>query len=70
MLFHKSAGKLKYYIVRFNLCPVERKVACQVWNNSRCQICKSINITDKFNRFTTKINLQNIVLIQSGLTTR
>ena len=40
--------------MRSKLYPVERKVGSQGCGSSRCQVCKSINITDEFTSFTTK----------------
>ena len=36
------------------LYPVERKVGCRGCGSSRCQVCKSISITEEFTSFTTK----------------
>ena len=47
--------KIKDYIARSKLYPVERKVGWRGCGSSRCQVCKSINITDKFTSLTTKI---------------
>ena len=40
--------------LRSNLYPVERKVGCWRCSSSRCQVCKSISITDEFTSFTSK----------------
>ena len=40
--------------MRSKLYPVERKVGCQGYGSSRCQVCKSIIITEEFTSFTTK----------------
>ena len=40
--------------MRSKLYPVERKVGCQGCGSSRCQVCKSISITEEFTSFTTK----------------
>ena len=45
--FYRSAKKIKYYIVRSKLYTVERKVGCRGCGSSRCQVCKSINITEE-----------------------
>ena len=52
------------HIVRSKLYPVERKVGCRKYGNSRCQVCKKINITDEFTSFITKKTYKlTIVLI-------
>ena len=51
---YRSARKIKDCIVRSKLYLVERKVGCRRCGNSRCEVCKSINIIDKFTSFTTK----------------
>ena len=51
---YRSARKIKDYLVRSKLCSVEGKVGCQGCGSHRRQVCKSINITDKFTSFTTK----------------
>ena len=43
-----------YYIVRSKLYPVERNVGCQECGSSKCQVCKSLSITEEFNSFATK----------------
>ena len=50
-----SAIKIKDYIVRSKLYPVERNVGCRGCSSSMCQVCKSICITEEFTSFTTKI---------------
>ena len=50
---YRSARKIKDCIVRSKLYPVERKVGGRRCGSSRCQVCKSINIIDKFTSFTT-----------------
>ena len=40
--------------MRSKLYPIERNAGCRGCNNSRCQVCTNINITDKFTNFTTK----------------
>ena len=54
---YRSASKIKDYIVRYKLSPVERNFLCQGCGSSRCQICKIISITEKCTSFTTKKNL-------------
>ena len=54
IISYGSGRKMKDYIVRSKLHPVKRKVGSQGCGSSRCQVCKSINITDKFTSFTTK----------------
>ena len=51
---YRIARKIKYYIVRLKQHPVERKVGCRGCGSSRCQVCKSISITDEFTGFTAK----------------
>ena len=51
---YRSARKINDYIVRSKLYPVERKVGCHRCSSSRCQVCKSISITEEFTNFTTK----------------
>ena len=51
---YRSARKIKDYTVRSKFCSVERKVWYQGCGNSRCQVCKSINITDEFTSFNSK----------------
>ena len=51
---YRSARKIKDYIVRSNLYPVERKVGCRWCGSSQCHVCKSIGITEEFTSFTTK----------------
>ena len=51
---YRSATKVKDYIVRYNLHPVERKVGCQGCGRFRFQVFKSISITEEFISFTTK----------------
>ena len=49
-----SVRKIKDYLVRSKLHPVERKVGCQRCGSFRCQVCKSISITEELTSFTTK----------------
>ena len=51
---YRSVRKIKDYIVRSKLYPVERKVGCRGCGSSRCQVCKGIIFTDEFTSFTTK----------------
>ena len=51
---YRSARKIKYYTVRSKLYPVERKVRYRRCGSSRCQVCRSISITEEFTSFTTK----------------
>ena len=44
---YRSAKKIKYYIARSKLYPVERNVKCRGCGSSRCQVCKSISITEE-----------------------
>ena len=50
---YRSARKIKDYVVRSKLYPVERKVGCRECGSSRCQVCKRISITEEFTSFTT-----------------
>ena len=54
MVSYRSARNMKDYTRRSGLHPVERKVGCPAYGNSRCQVFKSINITDDLTSFTTK----------------
>ena len=54
MLSYRSARKIKGYIVRSKLYPLERNGGCGGCMNDRCQVCKNINVTDTFDSFTTK----------------
>ena len=51
---YRSSRKIKDYLVRYKLYLAERKAGCRWCANSRYQVCKNINITDKFISFTTK----------------
>ena len=51
---YRSVRKIKDYLVRSKLNPVERKVGCQRCGSFRCQVCKSISITEELTSFTTK----------------
>ena len=51
---YRSTRKLKDYIVRYKLYPVERKVGCRGCGRFRCLVFKSISITEEFTSFTTK----------------
>ena len=48
---HRSVRKIKDYIVRSKLYPIERKVGSYRCGNSRCQVCTSIQVTDTFSSF-------------------
>ena len=54
MVSYRSARKIKDYIVRSKLYPLERNVGCEGCGNGRCQVCKNIKVTDIFDSFTTK----------------
>ena len=45
-------------MVRSKLYPVERMVRSQGCGSSRCQVCKSINITDEFTSSTTNKSIK------------
>ena len=51
---YRSARKIKNYIVRSKLYPIERKVGSSRCGNSRCEVCTSIQVTDTFSSFVTK----------------
>ena len=51
---YRSVRKIKDYLVRSKLYPVERKVGCQRCGSFRCQVCKSISINEELTSFTTK----------------
>ena len=51
---YRSARKIKDYIVRSKLYPNKRKVECRGCGSSKCQVFKSISITEEFTSFTTK----------------
>ena len=51
---YRSARKIKNYIVRSKLHPVETSVGCQGGGGSRCQVCENIEVTDNFTSFTRK----------------
>ena len=40
--------------MRSKLYPLERNVGCRGCCSSRCQVCRSISITEEFTSFTTK----------------
>ena len=67
MILYRSARKIKDYIVRTKLYPLERNVGCAGCGNGICQVCKNIKVTDTFDSFTTKkatkltINLTAII---------
>ena len=50
----KSARKIKDYVIKSKLYPVEISVGCWRSGGSRCQVCENIKITDTFTSFTTK----------------
>ena len=51
---YRSVRKIKDYIVRSKLYPLERNVGCGGCGNGRCQVCNNIKVTDTFDSFTTK----------------
>ena len=51
--------KKKDYTVGSKLYSLERNVGCGSCGNGRCQVCKTIKVTDTFDSFTTKKKLQN-----------
>ena len=50
---YRITRKTKDYILRSKQHPVERKVEYHGCGSSRCQVCKSISMTDEFASFTT-----------------
>ena len=48
LLSHRSARKIKDYIVRSKLYSIEKKVGSSRCGNPRCQVCTSIQVTDNF----------------------
>ena len=54
IVFYRTAKKIKDYIVRSKLCPVEKKVGSSRCGIPRCQVCTSIQVTDTFSSFVTK----------------
>ena len=59
MVSYRSARKIKYYIVRSKLYPLERNVGCGGGGNGRYQVCKSIKVTATIGSFTTKKSYKN-----------
>ena len=59
MVSYRSARKKKDYTVGSKLYSLERNVGCGSCGNGRCQVCKTIKVTDTFDSFTTKKKLQN-----------
>ena len=51
---YTSARKIKDYIVRSKLYPLERNVGCGGFGNRRSQVCNNMKVTDIFDSFTTK----------------
>ena len=51
---YRNARKIKDYIVRSKLYPIERKVGSYRCGNPRCRLCTSIQVTDTFSSFVTK----------------
>ena len=51
---YRSARKIKDYIARSKLYPIERKIRSYSCGNSRCQVCTSIQVIDTFSSFVTK----------------
>ena len=51
---YRSARKIKDYIVRSKLYPLERNVGGGGCGNGRCQVGKDIKVTDTFDSFTIK----------------
>ena len=55
---YRSARKIRDYIVRSKLYPVEESADCRGCGGSRCQVCENIEVTDTFTSFTTKNTCQ------------
>ena len=58
MVSYGRTRKIKDYIVRPKLYPLERNVGGGGCGNGRCQVCGDIKVTDTFESFTIK-KLQN-----------
>ena len=54
MVSYRSARKIKDYIVRSKLVPLDRNVGCGGRGNGRCQVSKNKKVTDTFDSFTSK----------------
>ena len=50
------ASKIKDYIVRSKLYPIEKKVASSRYGNPWRQVCTSVQVTDTFSSFFTNHN--------------
>ena len=46
MVSYRSARKIKDYLIRSKLYPLERNVDCGGCGNGRCQVCENIKITE------------------------
>ena len=55
---YRSTRKIKDYLIRSKLYPIERKVGSSRCGNLRCQVCTSIQVTDTFCSFVL-YNLDN-----------
>ena len=53
VVYYLNRRKIKNYIVRLKLYPIERKVRGSRCGNPRCQLCTSIQATDTFSSFVT-----------------
>ena len=69
MILCRSARKIKDYIVRSKLYPLERNVGCGGCGNGRCQVCKNIKVTDTFDSFTTKKATQLTINLTAMIST-
>ena len=49
-----SARKMEDYTERSKIYPTKRIVVCSRYGNPRCQVCKSIQVTNTFLSFATK----------------
>ena len=54
IVFYRSARKIKDYIVRSNLYPIERNIGSYRCGNLKCHVCTSKQVTDTFSSFITK----------------
>ena len=60
---YRSARKIKDYIVRSKLYPVERKVGSSRCGNTRCQLCTSIQVTNTFLASSLNLHIKSIIIL-------
>ena len=53
MVSYRNARKLRIYLVRANLYPLERKRGSYKCGSSRCQVCNNIKGTETFSSTVT-----------------